>query len=62
MMNKLREEITNHLRYNKLTIDELYYLCSSEYSKSQVSCVVGHLEAGGIIRKSICEYWEPTNE
>lgn len=61
-MNKLKEEIINILKYNKLTNDELYYLCSPEYSKSQVSCVIGHLEAGGIIRKGICEYWELINE
>ncbi|HEI8294754.1 TPA: hypothetical protein SLD56_000075 [Proteus mirabilis] len=61
-MNKLKEEIINLLKYNKLTNAELYYLCSPEYSKSQVSCAIGHLEAGGIIRKGICEYWELTNE
>ncbi|SUC14459.1 Uncharacterised protein [Proteus vulgaris] len=42
-MNKLKEEIINLLKYNKLTNAELYYLCSPEYSKSQVSCVIGHL-------------------
>lgn len=45
-----------------LTTDELYHLCSPDYSNSQVSCVIGHLEAGGIIKKSICEYWELINE
>ncbi|HHR6503171.1 TPA: hypothetical protein ACS8CD_003745 [Providencia alcalifaciens] len=61
-MNKLKEEIINLLKYNKLTNAELYYLYSHEYSKSQVSCVIGHLEAGGIIRKGIFEYWELINE
>ncbi|QUT02790.1 hypothetical protein [Proteus terrae] len=61
-MNELKEEIINLLKYNKLTKAELYYLCSPEYSKSQVSCVIGHLEAGGIIRKGICEYLELINE
>ncbi|MEQ5209001.1 hypothetical protein [Proteus sp. fly-1067] len=61
-MSKLKDKIISLLKNNQLTIDELYYLCSPEYSKSQVSCVIGHLEAGGIIKKNICEYWELINE
>lgn len=61
-MNELKEEIINLLKYNKLTKSELYYLCSPDYSKSQVSCVIGHLEAGGVIKKNTCEYLEIINE
>lgn len=61
-MNKLKDKIISTLQYNQLTIGELYHLCNPDYSSSQVSCVIGHLEAGGIIKKNICEYWELINE
>ncbi|WP_162556511.1 hypothetical protein [Proteus terrae] len=61
-MDKLRERIIEVLQCNQLTTDELYHLCSPDYSRSQVSCVIGHLEAGGIIKKNTCEYWELINE
>lgn len=61
-MNKLKDKIIYMLQNNQLSIGELYHLCSPEYTRSQVCCVLGMLQAAGEITKTPDENWELINE